>query len=62
MAEYSVGVLCCFSMRMDIYLSAVEELRGVFDGILRSDKGSLAVRRREQIGSGFAGIAVGVKG
>ena len=49
-------------MRMDIYLSAVEELRGVFDGILRSDKGSLAVRRREQIGSGFAGIAVGVKG
>ena len=45
---------------LGIYLSAVEELRGAFDDILRSGKGSLAVRRREHIGSGFTGIAIGV--
>lgn len=47
---------------LGIYLSAVEELRGAFDDILRSGKGSLAVRRREHIGSGFTSFAIGVRG
>ena len=47
---------------LGIYLSAAEELRGAFDDILRYGKGSLAVRRREHIGSGFTGIAIGVRG